>query len=86
MNPSNAAMTESQTEHGSLIVFGGFAESTGLIAGLVRVRTPQEIQRHTHAVPSQTMLIELYAGLLAGIEYLQGLESLSIDETESESS
>ena len=72
MNLSNVAMTECQTEHGLLIAFAGFAQFTGLIADM-RVRIPQKIQRHTHAVPSQTKLVELYAGLLAGIEYLQDL-------------
>ena len=73
MSLSDAGLTECQTEHGLLIAFGEFAQHTGLIAGLRRVRIPQKIQRGARAVPPQTKLVELYAGLLAGIEYLQDL-------------
>jgi hypothetical protein len=73
MNLSDAELTEHQTEHGLLIAFGEFAQHSGLIAGLMCVRIPQKIQRHAGAVPPQTKLIELSAGLLAGIEYLQDL-------------
>jgi len=51
MRLSGAGLTERQTEHGLLIAFGEFARHTGLIAGLMRVRIPQKIQRHTRAVP-----------------------------------
>ena len=73
MSLSDAGLIECQTQHGLLIAFGEFARHTGLIAGLMRVRIPQEIQRHTGAVLPQTKVVELYAGLLAGIEYLQDL-------------
>jgi hypothetical protein len=73
MSLSDAGLIECQTEHGLLIAFGEFARHTGLIAGLMRVRIPQKIQRHPGAVLPQTKVVELYAGLLAGIEYLQDL-------------
>jgi len=73
MNLSGVEFTECQTEHGLLIAFGEFARYTGLLAGLMQVRIPQKIQRKVGAVPPQTKLIELNAGLLAGIEYLQDL-------------
>jgi len=73
MNLSDARLTECQTEHGLLIAFGEFARHTGLIAGLMRVRIPQKIQRHPGAVLPPTKLVELYAGLLSGMEYLQDL-------------
>ena len=73
MSLSDARLTECQTEHGLLIAFGEFARHTGLIAGLMRVRIPQKIQRHPGAVPPPTKLVELYAGLLTGMEYLQDL-------------
>ncbi len=73
MSSSDAGLSECQTQHGLLIAFGEFARHTGLIAGLMRVRIPQKIQRHTDAVLPQTKVVELYAGLLAGIEYLQDL-------------
>jgi hypothetical protein len=73
MRLSDAGLSECQTQHGLLIAFGEFARHTGLIAGLMRVRIPQKIQRHPGAVVPQTKVVELYAGLLAGIEYLQDL-------------
>lgn len=73
MNLSGAELTECQTEHGLLIAFGEFAQHTGLIAGLMNIRIPQKILRQVGAVPPQTKLVELSAGLLAGIEYLQDL-------------
>ena len=73
MSLSDAGLIECQTHHGLLIAFGEFARHTGLIAGLMRVRIPQKIQRHRGAVLPQTKVVELYAGLLAGIEYLQDL-------------
>jgi len=73
MSSSDAGLLECQTQHGLLIAFGEFARHTGLIAGLMRVRIPQKIQRHRGAVLPQTKVVELYAGLLAGIEYLQDL-------------
>ena len=73
MNLSGVEFTERQTEHGLLIAFGEFARYTGLLSGLMQVRIPQKIQRKVGAVPPQTKLIELSAGLLAGIEYLQDL-------------
>ncbi len=73
MRLSDAELTERQTEHGLLIAFGEFAQHTGLIAGLMNVRIPQKVQRKVGAVPPQTKLVELCAGLLAGIEYLQDL-------------
>jgi hypothetical protein len=73
MSLSDAGLIECQTQHGLLIAFGEFARHTGLIAGLMRVRIPQKIQRHPGAVLPQTKVVELYAGLLAGIEYLQDL-------------
>jgi hypothetical protein len=73
MSSSDAGLIECQTQHGLLIAFGEFARHTGLIAGLMRIRIPQKIQRHTGAVVPQTKVVELYAGLLAGIEYLQDL-------------
>jgi len=73
MRLSDAELTERQTEHGLLIAFGEFAQHTGLIAGLMRVRIPQKVQRHAGAIPPQAKLTELSAGLLAGIEYLQDL-------------
>lgn len=73
MSWSDAELFERQTEHGLLIAFGEFAQHTGLIAGLMNVRIPQKIQRQARAVLPQTKLVELQAGLLAGIEYLQDL-------------
>ena len=73
MSLSDATLTECQTDHGLLIAFGEFARHTGLIAGLMRIRIPQKIQRHPGSVPPQTKVVELFAGLLAGIEYLQDL-------------
>ncbi len=73
MSVSDARLTECHTEHGLLIAFGEFARHTGLIAGLMRVRIPQKIQRHPGTVPPQAKLVELYAGLLTGMEYLQDL-------------
>jgi hypothetical protein len=73
MSSSDAGLIECQTQHGLLIAFGEFARHTGLIAGLMRVRIPQKIQRHRGTVLPQTKVVELYAGLLAGIEYLQDL-------------
>jgi hypothetical protein len=73
MNLTGAELSECQTEHGLLIAFGEFAQYTGLISGLMHVRIPQKVQRKIGAVPPQTKLIELSAGLLAGIEYLQDL-------------
>ena len=73
MNLSGVELTECQTEHGLLIAFGEFAQHTGLISWLMNVRIPQKVQRQVGAVPPQTKLIELSAGILAGIEYLQDL-------------
>ena len=73
MSLSDAGLIECQTQYGLLIAFGEFARHTGLIAGLMRVRIPQKIQRYPGAVLPQTKVVELYAGLLAGIEYLQDL-------------
>lgn len=73
MSLSDAGLTERQTEHGLLIAFGEFAQHTGLIAGLMRIRIPQKVQHGAGAVAPQSKLVELYAGLLAGIEYLQDL-------------
>jgi hypothetical protein len=73
MSLSDAGLSECQTQHGLLIAFGEFARHTGLIAGLMRVRIPQKILRHTGAVLPQTKIVELYAGVLSGIEYLQDL-------------
>jgi hypothetical protein len=73
MSLSDAGLIECQTQHGLLIAFGEFARHTGLIAGLMRVRIPQKIQRHRGAVLPQTKVVELSAGLLVGIEYLQDL-------------
>ena len=73
MSLSDAELTEHQTEHGLLIAFGEFAQHTGLMDGLMRVRIPQKIQRQAGAVLPQAKLVELSAGLLAGIEYLQDL-------------
>lgn len=73
MSSSDAGLTECHTEHGLLIAFGEFAQHTGLISGLMKVRIRQKVQRKEGAVPPQTKLVELNAGLLAGIEYLQDL-------------
>jgi hypothetical protein len=62
MSLSDAELIECQTQHGLLIAFGEFARHTGLIAGLMRVRIPQKIQRHRGAVLPQTKVVELYAG------------------------
>jgi hypothetical protein len=88
MNLSDTELIERQTEHGLLIAFGEFAQHTGLIAGLMRVRIPQKAQRKPGVVPPQTKLVELSAGLLAGIEYLQdlslGSHPLAKDQTVAE--
>ncbi len=73
MSLSDAELIECQTEHGLLIAFGEFAQHTRLIAGLMSVHIPQKVQHQVGAVPPQTKLVELCAGLLAGIEYLQDL-------------
>jgi hypothetical protein len=73
MSLTGAELSECQTEHGLLIAFGEFAHYTGLISGLMDVRIPQKVQRQVGAVPPQTKLIELSAGLLTGMEYLQDL-------------
>lgn len=88
MNLSDSQMVEYQTEHGLLVAFGEFAQYTGLIAGLMHVRIPQKAQRQAGAVPPQTKMVELCAGLLAGIEYLQdlslGSHPLAKDQTVAE--
>jgi len=73
MSLSDAELIERQTEHGLLIAFGEFAQHSRLISGLMSVRIPQKVLHKVGAVPPQTKLVELYAGLLAGIEYLQDL-------------
>lgn len=88
MTPSDTQIIERQTEHGLLVAFGEFAQSTGLIAGLMHVRIPQKAQHKPGAVSPQTKVVELSAGLLAGIEYLQdlsvGAHPLAKDQTVAE--
>ena len=73
MSMSDASFCEYETEHGLLIAFGEFAQQTQLLRGLMTVRIPQKVPQQVGAIVPQTKLVELCAGLLSGIEYLQDL-------------
>jgi len=57
------------TEHGMLVAFGEFLCQHGLLEQLRRVAIPQK----THRLTPQDKLIEFLAGIMSGIEHLQGL-------------
>ena len=57
------------TEHGMLIAFGEFLRQYGLLDRLCQVPIAQK----TRAFAPQAKLIELLAGIMSGIEYLQDL-------------
>jgi hypothetical protein len=57
------------TEHGMLIAFGEFVRQHGLLDRLLQVPIAQK----TRAFTPQAKLIELLAGIMSGIEYLQDL-------------
>lgn len=73
MDFSETELGERQTGHGLLVAFGEFCKATGWMDGLQSVRIPQKVQSKVGAVTPQSKLIELSAGILAGIEYLQDL-------------
>lgn len=57
------------TQHGMLVAFGEFLSQHGLIERLMNVPIPQK----THTFPLQTKLVEFLAGILGGLEHLEGL-------------
>ena len=59
----------SPTTHAMLIVWGHFARAIGLIDRLAEVPIPQKTVLHA----PQEKLLELFIGLLSGIEYLRDL-------------
>jgi hypothetical protein len=61
---------DATTDHAWLVVLGYFAQALGLIAGLEEV--PIQQRKGPECGP-QTKIIELMAGILGGIEYLQDL-------------
>jgi hypothetical protein len=58
------------TEHGLLVAYGEFARQNGLLDGLMAVPVPAKMRIHK----PQTKILELFVGILSGIEYLQDLD------------
>jgi hypothetical protein len=58
------------TEHGLLVAYGEFARQNGLVDRLMAVPVPVRSRLYK----PQTKLLELFVGILSGIEYLQDLD------------
>lgn len=58
------------TEHGLLVAYGEFARLHGLLDGLMAVPVPAK----TRVYKPQGKILELFVGILSGIEYLQDLD------------
>ena len=69
MSESASAWPITNTEHGMLVAFGEFLGQRGLLDRLRQVPIAQKIG----AFAPQAKLIELLAGIMSGIEYLQDL-------------
>jgi hypothetical protein len=66
---AESILTRCPTQHAMLIVWGYFAQSLGLLEHLASVPVPQK----TFAHPPYIKLLELFMGLLTGMEYLSDL-------------
>jgi hypothetical protein len=69
VSESVSAWPITNTEHGMLVAFGAFLEQHGLLDRLRQVPIAQK----TRDFAPQAKLIELLAGIMSGIEYLQDL-------------
>jgi hypothetical protein len=58
------------TERGLLVAYSEFARQNGLVERLMAVPVPAKIRIYK----PQTKILELFVGILAGIEYLQDLD------------
>src|SRR5579863_8975929 len=58
------------TEHGLLVAYGEFARQHGLVERLMAVPVPA----NKRSYQPQTKILELFVGILSGIEYLQDLD------------
>jgi len=69
VTPTTLDWPIANTQHGMLVAFGEFVRQHGLIEHLMQVPIPQKTRRFT----PQTKLVELLAGILSGLEHLEGL-------------